>query len=83
MNMPTVQIWVTEDDYERLSRLKAFYDWEQEQRFDGREFILDSEKYHGRRRRIRRKKINNAYIFREALKCLWLEKEEEIIDFEG
>lgn len=75
--MPIVQIWANNDDMETLRRLKAYLEHEQEERFGGKAWRMSS-----RRRRIRKEKINESYVYREALNSYWNEKEQAIRDFE-
>jgi hypothetical protein len=81
--MPIVQIWVNDENYEVLRRLKDFLQSEQEEQFEGKAYIVRSRGRFGRRRkRIKRPKINPSYIFNEALNSYWIEKEEEVVSFE-
>ncbi len=77
--MPTIQIWATNQDMEDLRRLKEFFKHAQNEELGGRHYITIA----GRRRKIiKRDKINDAYIYREALKLFWLENEKYVREFE-
>jgi hypothetical protein len=80
-----VDIWVNEDTYDRIVRLKKFFEDKQERRFENKEYVLGNpQRYRGRfhRKRIKREKINNSFVFNEAFNYYWNDKEMEIHDFE-
>jgi len=78
--MPTVQIWVNNDNMDTLRRLKAYLENEQDRHFEGKSWRMRSSL--GRRKRVRREAINESYIYRQALNLFWAENEERVIDFE-
>lgn len=57
-----------------------YFEYAQEREFEGKAYRLSYRM--GRRKKIRRAKINESYIYREALHCLWREHEKEVRDFE-
>jgi len=81
--MPTIQIWVTEDDMDTLRRLKNFFEHKQEEEFEGKRYRRFRDFSRGGKRRvIRRKRINDSYILRLTLHSYWVNNEVQIIDFE-
>ena len=83
--MPTIQIWVTDSDMEDLRRLKKFLEHQVEKEFGEKAWRLSASYYRRgkrRRKRIRRPRINNSYIYREALKLYWFENEQHVITYE-
>lgn len=77
--MPTLQVWVNNDDMDILRRLKAFFEYEQEREFEGRAWRKSAGR---RKKRIRRKIINDSYVYRQALNLFWTENEQFVLDFE-
>ena len=83
--MPTIQIWANDNDFEDLRRLKKYLEHQVEKKFEGKAWRMSASYYSRgkrRRKRIRRPRINNSYIYREALKLYWLENEQHVISFE-
>ena len=78
--MPTIQIWVTDYDLGDLGRLKRYLEHQQEIVFEGKAYRMGGRR--GKRKRIRRDRINDSYVFREALHSYWREMEEEVTAFE-
>jgi hypothetical protein len=79
--MPTIQIWINNEDIMTLKRLKAYLEYEQDERFKGKAWRWHT--YAGRReRRILRKRINDSYVYRQALDLFWNELERKVLDFE-
>jgi hypothetical protein len=78
--MPTVQIWINDEDMESLRRLKEYFEYEQDRDFEGKSWRVHNIGM--RRKRIRRKTINVSYIYRQALNLFWCENEKYILDFE-
>jgi hypothetical protein len=88
--MPTIQIWVTNEDMETLRRLITALENEQEEEFGGKAWRMSSPHMRGGRprgrrygrERIKRTKINQSYIYRKALNLYWSENEQRVTDFE-
>jgi hypothetical protein len=81
--MATIQIWADKEDLKILERLKAFLEHEQEKMFEGKAWRM--HKTYGERRtkkRIRRKIINDSYIYRLALDMFWQQNAKFVQDFE-
>jgi hypothetical protein len=78
--MPTVQIWINNEDMDVLRRLKAYLEYKQERDSEGKAWRMYT--LAGRRKRIRRKRINDSYIYRQALNLFWTENEKFVLDFE-
>ena len=80
--MPTIQIWVTDEDYRDLARLIEYIDDIQEEEFGDRAYLMGGRSGERRRKRIHRKRINPSYVFKEAFRAYWFEHEQRVKDFE-
>lgn len=78
----TLQIWVRKEDRDTLERLLKYFEEEQEERFGGKEYNYTSGGYRRKRKRILRERINESYVYSQALNSFFNENEEEIIEFE-
>lgn len=71
--MPTIQVWVPENEADSftamLKELRDFYDYMFNADFGDRAYQVGP--FGGRRRRVRRKRINNSLVIREAVKFLY------------
>jgi len=79
--MPIIDIWVKEDDMEILRRMKNFLEYQVEEKFEDKAWRWGRKR--GKRKRIRRPRINNSHIFRQALYYYWSEIELQVIAFES
>jgi len=79
--MPIVQIWVNEKNYEILRRLKAFLE-SKIPPSKRKIYSARSRSPVSRRTRQVKRKVNNSYVFNQALDSYWNEKENEVISFE-
>lgn len=79
--MPTIQIWVTDYDFEDLRRLKKYLEHKVEEEFEGKAWRWDYGR-RGKRKRVRPPKINDSYVYKKALNYYWLLNEKRVIAFE-
>jgi hypothetical protein len=68
--------WLTDRQMESLKKLKEIYDKHEEEMFNGKSFSWD--RLGGRRHKIRRERINDSYIVREAINSLLSETENRL-----
>jgi hypothetical protein len=64
--LPTIQIWVPDCDMDILRKLKEYFENLVDEEFEGKAWLVDRPRF-GKGRRIRRPRINDSYVVRQAI----------------
>lgn len=74
--MATIQACLPDYEMGILKKLKEYYESKVDEEFRGHTFNWDFNR--GHRKMIRRPKVNDTFVVKEAIKLLWYETEERI-----
>lgn len=72
----TIQVTAQNEDLKILRKLREYYKEIQDREFGGKAWLVDRQRF-GKGKRIRKEKINNTYVIRRAILCLWEKIEED------